>query len=82
MSTKKLGAVVSDDIDLNPFQLVMVGAERARQLMRGSRPMTESEAKHPTAVVLEEFAAGMLRAEPLDEALTPWQDTQEQGDVE
>ena len=82
MGTKKLGAVVSNNIDINPFQLVVVGAERARQIMRGSRAMTESEARHPTAVVLEEFSAGMLKAEQLDEPLTPWPDTESQGDVE
>jgi DNA-directed RNA polymerase omega subunit len=82
MGTKKLGAVVSEDIDLNPFQLVIVGAERARQLMRGSRPMIETEARHPTAVVLEEFSAGMLRADPLTEPIVPWQDAESQGEIE
>ena len=82
MTTKKLGAVVSNDIDINPFQLVVVGAERARQLMRGSRPMIQTEARHPTAVVLEEFSAGMLQAEALGEPLTPRQDTESQGEIE
>ena len=67
MGTTRLGAVVSKDANLNPFQLVLVGAERARQLMRGSRPMIETEANHPTSIVLEEFAAGMLKGESPDE---------------
>ena len=66
MGTARLGSVVSADANLNPFELVLAGAERARQLMRGSRPMVETEASHPTAIVLEEFAAGMLKAESPD----------------
>ena len=64
--TRKLGSVVSAGAGLNPFQLVLIGADRARQLMRGSRPMLETEAYHPTSVVLEEFAAGLLQAQPKD----------------
>lgn len=63
MGTQRLGSVVSADLELNPFQLVLVGATRARQLMRGSRPMIETTANHPTSIVLEEFAAGLLQAE-------------------
>ena len=73
MKTAKLGTVVSTDVKLNPFQLVLLGAERARQLMRGSRPMLETEANHPTSVVLEEFSAGLLRAESKDDRpIQPW----------
>ena len=72
MTTTKLGAVVSENMQLNPFQLVLVGAERARQLMRGSRAMIQTRANHPTAIVLEEFAAGLLKAEPIDEAPITW----------
>jgi DNA-directed RNA polymerase subunit omega len=73
MTTTKLGAVISDQADVNPFQLVLVGAERARQLMRGSRPMIETDANHPTSIVLEEFAAGLLEAEQGEgEPAPPW----------
>jgi DNA-directed RNA polymerase omega subunit len=83
MTTTKLGAVISDDADLNPFQLVLVGAERARQLMRGSRPMLKTEANHPTSVVLEEFAAGLLRAEKTSgEPAGPWQSTEGEDETE
>ncbi len=79
----KLGAVVSDQTNLNPFELAIAGAERARQLMRGSRPMLETEANHPTAIVLEEFAAGLLRAEPKDSNATrPWQSTESKSETE
>jgi len=66
MGTTRLGSVVSRNANLNPFQLVLVGAERTRQLLRGSRPMLETEANHPTSVVLEEFSAGLLQAERPD----------------
>ncbi|MBN1916843.1 MAG: DNA-directed RNA polymerase subunit omega [Verrucomicrobia bacterium] len=59
-------------MSLNPFQLVLIGAERARQLMRGSRPMIQTRANHPSAIVLEEFASGLLKAEPLDEVPIIW----------
>ena len=83
MTTTKLGAVISDQADVNPFQLVLVGAERARQLMRGSRPMIESEANHPTSIVLEEFAAGLLRAEQGEgETPPPWPGSESEKDSE
>jgi len=63
MGTAKLGSVVSHEADLNPFELVLVGADRARQIMRGSRPMIETDANHPTSIVLEEFSAGLLQGE-------------------
>jgi len=72
MTTSKLGAVVSENLEINPFQLVLIGADRARQLMRGSRPMIQTRANHPTAIVLEEFAAGLLKAEPIDKTPFSW----------
>jgi DNA-directed RNA polymerase omega subunit len=83
MTTTKLGAVISDQADINRFQLVLVGAERARQLMRGSRPMIETEANHPTSVVLEEFAGGLLQAEAGDaQPVGPWQESQDEIETE
>jgi DNA-directed RNA polymerase omega subunit len=77
MGTHKLGSVVSADLKLNPFQLVLVGASRACQLMRGSRPMIETAANHPTSIVLEEFAAGLLQAERVEGEVTPQPQTTE-----
>jgi DNA-directed RNA polymerase omega subunit len=77
MGTSKLGSVVSADIEINPFQLVLVGAIRARQLMRGSRPMIETAANHPTSIVLEEFAAGLLQAERVGGEVTTLPETTE-----
>ena len=68
MVPAKLGTVVSAEANLNTFELVLLGADRARQLMRGSRPMIETEVKHPTSIVLEEFAAELLKAEPKDDS--------------
>jgi len=68
MVPAKLGTVVSAEANLNTFELVLLGADRARQLMRGSRPMLETEVKHPTSMVLEEFAAEPLKAEPKDDS--------------
>ena len=83
MTTTKLGAVISAEADINLFQLVLVGAERARQLMRGSRPMLKTAANHPTSIVLEEFAAGLLRAErPSSEPTGPWQSTKDESETE
>ncbi len=79
----KLGSVVSADVGLNPFQLVLIGADRARQLMRGSRPMLETRAYHPTSVVLEEFAAGLLKAEVKDAGLaSAWKDSESEEEGE
>ncbi len=79
----KLGSVVSANAGLNPFQLVLIGADRARQLMRGSRPMLESRAYHPTSVVLEEFAAGLLQAEQRSAGLaSAWEGSQSEDQSE
>lgn len=83
MGTAKLGTVVSAEANVNTFQLVLLGAERARQIMRGSRPMLATEARHPTSIVLEEFAAGLLKAEPKDDGPTqPRPGTESRSDVE
>ena len=79
----KLGSVVSANAGLNPFQLVLVGADRARQLMRGSRPMLKTQAYHPTSVVLEEFAAGLLQAEERNSGLArAWEESKSEEEGE
>jgi DNA-directed RNA polymerase subunit omega len=42
----------------NRFELVMVAAKRARQIMRGKQPKVEWDNDKPTVVALREIAAG------------------------
>jgi DNA-directed RNA polymerase subunit omega len=42
----------------NRFELVLVAAKRARQLMRGKEPKVEWDNDKPTVVALREIAAG------------------------
>lgn len=42
----------------NRFELVIVAAKRARQLMRGKEPKVEWDNDKPTVVALREVAAG------------------------
>lgn len=42
----------------NRFELVIVAAKRARQLMRGKDPKVEWDNDKPTVVALREIAAG------------------------
>lgn len=42
----------------NRFELVMIAAKRARQLMRGKEAMVEWDNDKPTVVALREIAAG------------------------
>lgn len=42
----------------NRFELVIVAAKRARQLMRGKEPKVEWDNDKPTVVALREIAAG------------------------
>lgn len=52
----------------NRFELVMVGAKRARQLATGGKtPMLEWENDKPTVVALREIAEGLVDAAILDE---------------
>ena len=50
----------------NRFQLVLLGAKRAKQLLKGSRPLLDSDNKE-VVTALREIAAGkvkMVAAEP------------------
>ena len=42
----------------NRFELVMIAAKRARQLMRGKEPLVDWDNDKPTVVALREIAAG------------------------
>lgn len=42
----------------NRFELVIIAAKRARQLMRGKEPMVDVDNDKPTVVALREIAAG------------------------
>jgi len=42
----------------NRFELVIIAAKRARQLMRGQEPKVEWDNDKPTVVALREIAAG------------------------
>ncbi len=60
----------------NMFQLVLVAAKRARQLVNGAEPMVEWENDKPTVVALREIAEGYIteeillqRDQPMDELL-------------
>ncbi len=55
----------------NRFQLVLLGAKRAKQLLKGSRPLLESDNKE-VVTALREIAAGkvkMVAAEPKPAAI-------------
>lgn len=46
----------------NRFELVLVGARRAKQLLKGARPLVESENKD-VVTALREIAAGEILLE-------------------
>ena len=46
----------------NRFELVLVGARRAKQLLKGARPLVESENKE-VVTALREIAAGEVEFE-------------------
>jgi len=47
----------------NRFQLVMLGAKRAKQLLKGSRPLIDSDNKE-VVTALREIAAGKVSIAP------------------
>lgn len=55
----------------NRFDLVIVAAKRARQLMRGADPMVPGERDKPTVVALREIGEGLLDLEALMDAVLP-----------
>lgn len=55
---------VEDCLDhvANRFELVLVGARRAKQLLKGARPLVESDNKD-VVTALREIAAGKIALE-------------------
>jgi len=51
----------------NKFQLVLVAANRARQLANGAEPMVAWEIDKPTVVALREVAEGYITESILEE---------------
>ncbi len=51
----------------NRFQLVLVAAKRARQLILGAEPMVERENDKPTVLALREIAEGFIGPSILEE---------------
>lgn len=51
----------------NPFELILIAALRARQLVQGHTPKIKSHNK-PTVVALREIAAGKVGGEMLRKA--------------
>ena len=56
----------------NRFGLVLMTAIRAKQLMRGAKPLVQAEENRPIVVALREVAAGyVLKELPPEEAEEP-----------
>jgi DNA-directed RNA polymerase subunit omega len=51
----------------NRFQLVLLGAKRAKQLLKGSRPLLDADNKE-VVTALREIAAGKVRLADPDKA--------------
>lgn len=65
---------VEDCLDFveNRFELVLVGAKRARQLsIGGKEPLVEWESDKPTVVALREIEQGLIDASILEEPEEP-----------
>lgn len=54
----------------NRFDLVLVAAKRARQIVLGSKPLIEPHNDKATVVALREIAAGVVNREKVDEIAT------------
>lgn len=52
----------------NRFQLVLVAARRARQLLAGAEPCVEQENDKPTVLALREIAGGFVTSAILEES--------------
>ena len=53
----------------NTFELVLLGAQRARELGAGDRPAVASDGEKNTVIALREIAAGRVDPERLRESL-------------
>jgi DNA-directed RNA polymerase subunit omega len=45
------------------YRLVLIAAERAKQLSKGAKPLVKTDAKKPPTVALEEVLAGKVQYE-------------------
>lgn len=60
-----------DNVD-NRFELVLVGAKRARQLSTGGKkPLVDIENDKPTLIALREIAQGLVTADILEKQEEP-----------
>ena len=55
----------------NRFQLVLIASKRARQLLRGYKPLVEVDNDKPTVLALREIADGLIGPSILEEEETP-----------
>lgn len=45
------------------YRLVLIAAERTKQLSKGAKPLLKTDAKKPTTIAIEEILAGKVRYE-------------------
>jgi len=45
------------------YRLVLIAAERAKQLSKGAKPLVTTDAKKPPTIALEEVLAGKVKYE-------------------
>jgi len=64
---------VEDCLDnvANRFELVLVAAERARQIAMGAEPMVPRDNDKPTVLALREVAENLINKEILEQAAQP-----------
>ena len=55
----------------NRFELVLVAAERARQIAMGAEPLVPHDNDKPTVLALREIAENLINKEILDKAREP-----------
>lgn len=55
----------------NRFELVLVAAERARQIAMGAEPMVPRDNDKPTVLALREVAENLINKEILEKAAEP-----------
>jgi DNA-directed RNA polymerase subunit omega len=57
--------VATNEPQESKFRLILVAAQRARQLQGGARPLIHTTARKPTRIAQEELRAGVLPFETL-----------------
>lgn len=57
----------------NKYLLVMMAANRAKELTKGAKPLVKSKHRQPTTVALEEIKAGKVFLKVKEEPLKPEQ---------